>query len=123
MFSINGYISTHALHPDFYVLGCASVIATLVKAFDRVSRELLWKIMTRPGVPVKLVYLLKALHKTVNSKFIIDDIEQNIESAIEVKQGDVLGLDFFLLRMVAVLKTWPSYNPYKLCTIRCKADF
>ena len=34
----------------------------LVKAFDRVPRELLWEVLLRYGVPPKLVSLLRALH-------------------------------------------------------------
>jgi hypothetical protein len=39
----------------------------LVKAFDRVPRELLWKVLLRYGVPPKLVELLVALHASVYS--------------------------------------------------------
>ena len=34
----------------------------LVKAFDRVPRELLWSILGKLGVPPKLIQLLKSLH-------------------------------------------------------------
>jgi hypothetical protein len=64
--------------------------------------------MTRYGVPVKLVSLLKALHKTVKVKCMIDDIEQMIDSAIGVKLGDVLGPDLFILCMAVVRRTWRS---------------
>ena len=63
------------------------LLIDLVKAFDRVPRELLWEIMTKQGVPVKLVSLLKALHKKVKVKFIIDDVEQIIDS-LGVKQSE-----------------------------------
>jgi hypothetical protein len=59
------------------------LLIDLVKAFDRVPRELLWEIMTKQGVPIKLVSLLKALHKTVKVKFIIDDVEQMIDSVVK----------------------------------------
>ena len=41
----------------------------LVKAFDRVPRELLWDVMLRYGVPPKIVSLLRALHATVHVQF------------------------------------------------------
>ena len=41
----------------------------LVKAFDRVPRELLWDVMLRYGVPPKIVSLLRALHATVQVQF------------------------------------------------------
>ena len=34
----------------------------LVKAFDKVPRELLWRVLTKLGVPDKLVSILKAMH-------------------------------------------------------------
>ena len=61
--------------------------------------------------------------KKVKVKFIIDDVEKIIDSVIGVKQGDVLGPDLFIFFMAAVLKTWRSHSSYKLCTVRCKADF
>ena len=46
-----------------------------VKAFDRVSRELLWKVLARLGIPVKLISLLKALHKDVEVRIEMDGEE------------------------------------------------
>jgi len=46
-----------------------------------------------------------------------------IDSVIGVKQSDVLGPGLFIFFMATVLKTWRSYNPYKLCTVRWKTDF
>ena len=45
------------------------IFLNLVKAFDRVLRELLWAIMEKFGVPPKLVCLLKALHSNFELKF------------------------------------------------------
>ena len=74
----------------------------LVKAFDRVPRKLLWKILVRFGVPIKLVSLLKALHKDFNVNFFIDDIGKSIKNTIGVKQGDILGPILFLFFICAV---------------------
>ena len=41
----------------------------LVKAFDRVPRELLWELLSKFGVPGKLVRLPKALHRDATVKF------------------------------------------------------
>ncbi len=51
----------------------------LVKAFDRVPRELLWNVLQLQGVPNKLISLLKAMHKSVKVKFGVDRVEQVIE--------------------------------------------
>ena len=45
----------------------------LVKAFDRVPRELLWQVLLRYGVPPKLVSLLRALHAHNNQLSTLKD--------------------------------------------------
>ncbi len=80
------------------------------------------EVMKKQGVPLKLVSLLKALHKIVKVKFVIDGVEQVIDSIIGVKQGDVLGPNLFIFIMATVLKTWRSSHSYNLCTVRCKSD-
>ena len=71
----------------------------LVKTFDRVPRELSWMILTKCGIPKKLVGLLRALHD-FKVKFTVHDVIGTIESDNGVKQGDILGpiLFTFLLR-------------------------
>ena len=51
----------------------------LVKAFDRVSRELLWLILEKFGVPKKLISLLKWLHANVQVEFVVNDVTKSIE--------------------------------------------
>ena len=99
------------------------LLIDLVKAFDRVPRELLWEVMLKQGVPPKLVSLLKALHTTVKVKFDVDGATSIMDSIIGVKQGDLLGPDLFIFFMAAVMKTWRSTHDYDLCTVRCNADF
>ena len=52
----------------------------LVKAFDRVPLELLWRVMARQGVPAKIISLLKALHATVYVKFEVDGVAKTLNS-------------------------------------------
>ena len=59
----------------------------LVKAFDRVPRELLWKILLKFGVPEKIVHQLKCLHERVSVKFTVDGVTPELPSIIGVKQG------------------------------------
>ena len=67
----------------------------LVKAFDRVPRDLIWLILERFGVPLKLVNLLKALHDAFKVKFTVDEVTQTMNCIIGVKQGDILGPTLF----------------------------
>ena len=46
----------------------------LVKAFDRVPREPLWKVLHKFGVPAKVVRLIQALHAKVNVEFTVSGV-------------------------------------------------
>ena len=80
----------------------------LVKAFDRVPRELLWKVLAKLGVPEKLLRLLIALHQDVVVKFEVEGQVHTVNCTIGVKQGDVLGPVLFNMFMVAVMTSWRS---------------
>ena len=56
----------------------------LVKAFDLVPRELLWKVLLLYGMPPLLVALLVALHKHVSVVFDVDGVRRTLESIIGV---------------------------------------
>ena len=78
----------------------------LVKAFDRVPRELLWQLLEKFGVPPKLVRLLKALHKDVIVKFEVEGLEHEVNCTIGVKQGDILGPVLFIIFMAGASTAW-----------------
>ena len=61
----------------------------LVKAFERVPRELLWKILEKFEVPEKIIFLPGSLHQNVCVKFSVCSIEHSMKSIIGVKQGDI----------------------------------
>ena len=96
-------------------------IPRLVKAFDRVPRKLLSEILVRFGVPIKLVSLLKALHKD-NVNFSIDDIGKSMKNTIGVKQGDILGPILFLFSICAIMITWRAKLNINPCIFRSKND-
>ena len=99
------------------------LFADLVKAFDRVPRELLWKVMLRFGVPTKLVDVLKAMHARVDVKFEIDGVTRLLSSIIGVKQGDLLGPELFTFFMAAVMESWRALHSYDRPTFRTREDF
>ena len=60
----------------------------LVKAFDRVPRDLLWLVLERFGAPQKLVSVIKSLHHNFCVNFEVDNVVHSINCTIGVKQGD-----------------------------------
>ena len=95
----------------------------LVKAFDRVPRELLWKILEKFGVPEKIIFLLRSLHQNVCVKFSVCDIEHSMNSIIGVKQGDILGPVLFTFHIAAIMMTWRKVNMGPVCIFKTKEDF
>jgi hypothetical protein len=100
------------------------MLLDLVKAFDRVPRELLWQVLLKFGVPPKLVRLISALHETVNVRFEVDEVQVIIQSIIGVKQGDLLGPQLFTFHIAAIMMAWRTEHndTYDLCTYRTKRD-
>ena len=95
----------------------------LVKAFDRVPRQLLWDILRRFGVPQKLVSVIESLHRNMNVKFTIDGVTHSIKSEIGVKQGDILGPILFTIFIAAIMISWRQTHDRPLCLFHSKKDF
>ena len=94
----------------------------LVKAFDRVPRELLWQLLEKFGVPPKLVRLLKALHKDVLVKFEVEGLEHEVNCTIGVKQGDILGPVLFIIFMAGVMSDWRKITDCPAIVFLSKPD-
>ena len=56
-----------------------SFFGYLVKAFDMVPRELLWNTLERFGVPLKLISVLRAMHKSIEVVY-LRLMESNVDS-------------------------------------------
>ena len=80
----------------------------LVKAFDRIPREMFWKILAKFGVPNKLVSLLKVLLANFVVKFAVNDLTQSLDCIIGVKQGDVVGPILFTFFIAAAMIIWKT---------------
>jgi len=94
----------------------------LVKAFDRVPRELLWSVLSKLGVPDKVIRLLKALHVDYKVKFTVDGVTKHIQSIVGVKQGDILGPILFTVLLAAIMISWNKVCNIPVCVFRTKED-
>ena len=106
------------------------LLLDLVKAFDRVPRELLWLVMERFGFPKLIIRLLKSLHERVLVNFEVEGVKKVIHSIIGVKQGDLLGPILFNIYGCAVMVAWRTIRDgmhkrgeLKSCLFKTNQDF
>ena len=95
----------------------------LVKAFDKVPREPLWKVLAKMGVPLKVIRLLTVLHTNVKFTFTMQGTERVIDNTVGVKQGDILGPILFTFYIAACLITWRKSTVTKPCEFQTQYDF
>ena len=87
----------------------------LVKAFDRVPRDMLWCILLKYGVSEKLVDILRGLHHHFNVTFDVNSNPHNMSCTIGVKQGNILGPDLFVIYIAAIMSTWRKSFDRPIC--------
>ena len=59
-----------AANQDTFVL-----FVDIVKAFDSVNRDMLWKILEKYGIPEKTIQTIKKMYTDINIKISIEDAE------------------------------------------------
>jgi exonuclease III len=77
----------------------------LVKAYDTVNRELLWKILEKFGIPPQMIKVLQKLYTNVTYHMNVAGKKKAFESTCGVKQGDNLGPILFIFMIQAVSTT------------------
>ena len=77
----------------------------LVKAYDSVNRELLWKILNKYGVPDETITVLKKLHTNVKYLLRVGKEKVEIGATVGVIQGNNLGPILFIYLIQAVATT------------------
>ncbi len=91
------------------------VFVDLVKAFDSVNREMLWKILARLGVPPQIIKVIQKLYTDVTYHMNVAGKKKSFESTCGVKQGDNLGpiLFIFVIQAVSITldKKWNFQKP------------
>ena len=82
----------------------------LIKAFDRVHREMLWRVLEKFGVPTKIIDLVKALYFGSSLTLEIESVNVTMPSTTGVKQGDNLASTLFKIAVQAVFDSirWPD---------------
>lgn len=92
--------------------GLESFVAFIdfIKAFDKVSREFMWKCLAKYGIPQKLIVLIKKLYDGAVLSLKIDKDEVLIATSSGVKQGCGLSPLLFIVVIQAVLAAmkWPD---------------
>lgn len=66
----------------------------LIKAFDSVNREMLWKILAKFGIPESLISVIQKMHNDIGIKCNVSDVIFTIASKSGVKQGGPLQQSF-----------------------------
>ena len=89
-----------AANQDSYVL-----FVDIVKAFDSVNREMLWKILKKYGVPTATIAIIKKMYTDIRIKLGIEKAEALFYSTLGVKQGDNLAPALFLFAIQATIET------------------
>ena len=82
----------------------------LVKAFDTVPRDALFRVLRRFGMPDHFVDIVIRLHFGAKVKVKIGEVDSEIDSSIGVRQGSCEGPVLFLFIMQAAMETmeWPA---------------
>ena len=89
----------------------------LKKAYDRVNRNILYKIIHNKGVPPKLLRLIKAIHDGIIAQIRVDgELCDGFKLKMGVKQGGVLSGFFRNTYLVAIIDE--VHKRFKLRNIR-----
>jgi len=81
------------------------LLIDLIKAFPGVSRELMYSVLAKFGVPPHLVELIRRLHTGVVAKLTVGSEDKEMPCTSGTKQGDPLAAILFLFVMQACLET------------------
>lgn len=87
------------LNQDSYVL-----FINLVKAFDSVNREMLWKLLAKFGIPSELMDVIQKMYTNIKISVSVGKEKNSFDSTSGVKQGDNLAPVLFLFAIMAASK-------------------
>lgn len=85
-------------HKDLFV-----AFIDLSKAFDTINRELLWKHLSKIGVPPKFLSILQQLHDGMQARVLMGELQsESFGVNVGVKQGCVLAPMLFNILLSAI---------------------
>lgn len=94
----------------------------LTKAFNTVSREVLWSILSKLGCTLKFAKSIKSFHNGMMTHVVENgSVSDHFSASIGVKQGCVLAPTLFSLLFATILFSALS-NTDVGSTIRCRCD-
>ncbi len=83
------------------------VFVDLKKAYDSIPRNSLWMVLSRLGVPSKLVNIIRAFHEDMSTRLRLDGtLQENISVQNGLRQGCTMAPVLFNLYMCAVIECW-----------------
>ncbi len=92
-------------------VGLYAVFIDLMKAFDTVNRDALWKVLARMGCPPKLITIIRQLHDGMTAKVRVDgSTTDRFNVRTGVKQGCVIAPILFIIYFSAMLENALSEN-------------
>ena len=94
----------------------------LVKAYDTINRDLVWKILTQYGVPDEMLVVIKKLYQDVTINLKVGEKMKKFGSNCGVKEGDNLAPILFLIFMNAVATSLQKEWIFQIPQFRRRTD-
>ena len=86
-------------------LGTHILFIDLIKAFDSVNYEIMYKIIARYGIPEPLINVIKKMYSNCTVQVSAGNEREEVEYGAGVQQGDNMAPPLFLLVMQAAIET------------------
>ena len=91
------------------------VFVDLIKAFDSINHELLFKLLQNFGIPDRVIRVIKNLYKKITIKLLVGKCVNFVNYSTGVKQGDDLApMSFIIVMQFLLEEEWRSNNIEKI---------
>ena len=87
----------------------------LERAFDRVTRKVIWWVVRKPGVEERIVHFVQAMYNNTRSKVRVDNTySDEFKVKVGVNQGSVLSPLLFIIVLEALSREFCTGTPWEL---------